>query len=369
MTDHDAVIDAMSSVKGDVKERVDKAVAAILLLAWSYRREGFSFEDFPELNDQVNKILQSLSDGNLADAEKRAKALLESLGLGDWDDDALGYAEREIDGENALWRLDLHASHLKELLAGWIAVAAVQKLSMTQMRLLMNTYGGTPWLSKKWRDSGLGKMGWGSGYQRDVTGAMTVIGQDLINRSYQYAKLEKLKERGVTHYRTIRGSNYDCPLCDEMMERIWPIDSIVLPYHPRCVCIPVPVEPGPPTDDISASRKETLAFGKQNLVGKTMRMHGLDTPVSFTVSGLKEAVNLPHRHFLEKNDTIRNILSIAPGAPLVAERIDDKGRPFYFRYYKIQVGGEDSFIVIRENTQTRVADFYAITDSLKKKKD
>lgn len=236
MTDHDAVIDAMSSVKGDVKERVDKAVAAILLLAWSYRREGFSFEDFPELNDQVNKILQSLSDGNLADAEKRAKALLESLGLGDWDDESLAYAEREIDGENALWRLDLHASHLKELLAGWIAVAATQKLSMTQMRLLMNTYGGMPWLSKKWRDSGLGKMGWGSGYQRDIVGAITVIGQNVINTAFLYSSVAEGILRGAVGYRTFRNSGYDCTLCDELTRHVWPIDVFVLPAHSRCVC-------------------------------------------------------------------------------------------------------------------------------------
>ena len=367
MTDHEAVIDAMASVKGDVKKRTDEAVAAILLLAWRYRHARFSFDDYTELDERVNKILRDLSDGNIADAEKRAKALLESLGLEEWDDDALGYAEREIDGENALWRLDMQASHLKEILAGWIAVAAAQDLTMTQLRLLMNTYGGMPWLSKKWRDSGLGKIGWGSGYQTDTTSAMTVIGQDLINRSYQYAKLKELKGQGVTHYRTIRGSNYDCPLCDEMMEKIWPIEQIVLPYHPRCVCIPVPVEPNPQGDDIAFSRKETLVFGKQNLVGKTMKMRGLDTLVVFTVSGIKEAANMPHKYFVEKNETIRRILSIGPNAPLVAELDDMKGRPFHFRYYKIQINGEDSFIVIRENLQNGITDFYGITDSLKKK--
>lgn len=367
MTDHEAVIDAMASVKGDVKKRTDEAVAAILLLAWQYRREGFSFEDFPELDKKVNKLLQALSDGNIEDAEKRVKALLESLGLEDWDEESLKYAEREIDGEDALWRLDLHASHLKELLAGWIAVAAAQKLSLAQTRLLMNTYGGAPWLSKKWRESGLGKMGWGSGYQIDTTAAMAVVAQDLINRSYQYAKVQQMKEYGVTHYRTIRGSSYDCPLCDKMMERRWPIDEIVLPYHPRCVCIPVPIEQTPHADDISASRKETLAFGKQNLVGKTMKMRGISGSVIITVSGIKEAVNMPHKHYIDKNAAIERILSIAPDAQLVAELNDIKGRPFYFRYYKIQINGEDSFIVIRENLQNGIIDFYGITDSLKKK--
>lgn len=377
MTDHEAVIDAMASVKGDVKKRVDAAVAAILLMAWPYAREGFSFEDFPELDEKVNKVLQSLSDGNLADAERMVKALLDELGLGDWEDEAIGYAEREIDGQNAIWRLDMHASHLKDLLAGWLAVAAAQGLSMTQTRLLMNTYGGNPWLSKKWRESGLGKMGWGRGYQTDVAAAMTVIGQDLINRSYQYARLEQFKRQGITHYRTVRGSTYHCPFCDEMAKRIWPVEEVVLPYHPRCVCFPVPVveerrteeKDGSTTQSVSDSRKDTLAFGKQNLIGKSMMMQELDIPVVFTVSGIKEAVNMPHKHFIEKNQAIRRILSIGPAATFIAELEDTKGRPFYFRYYKIQIAGEESFIVIRENIQNGILDFYGITDTIKSKKD
>lgn len=70
---------------------------------------------------------------------------------------------------------------------------------------------------------------------------MTVIGQDLINRSYQYARLEQFRKQGITHYRTVRGSTYHCPLCDEMAKLIWPVEEVVLPYHPRCVCIPVRV--------------------------------------------------------------------------------------------------------------------------------
>lgn len=186
-----------------------------------------------------------------------------------------------------------------------------------------------------------------------------------------------MKGQGITHYRTIRGSTYDCQLCDEMTEKIWPVDEVALPYHPRCVCIPVPVVEETPkeekditaTKSVSDSRKEALEFGRQNLIGKSIMMQGLDKPVTFTVSGLKEAVNLPHKHFIEKNEAVKNILEIAPSAPLVAERMDDKGRPFYFRYYRVKIAGEDSYIVIRENLDTKIIDFYGIVDKMKKKKD
>ena len=366
MTDHEAVIDAMASVKGDVKKRTDEAIAAILLLAWAFRQTGFSFEDYPELDEKVNKLLQALSDGNLADAEKRAKALLEELGLEDWEEAARKYAAREIDGENAPWRLDLHASHLKELLAGWIAVAAAQKLSLSQTRLLMNTYGGAPWLSKKWRESGLGKIGWGSGYQTDVVSAMTVIGQDLINQTYQYAKVHQMKEQGVTHYRTIRGSTYDCPLCDEMTKKRWPIDEVVLPYHPRCVCIPVPIvgdkERGLTlTDEQKAHRKAIFDEAREKFKGMTVENV---VPITITTKGIKETLNQPHVQYFEKNELVLNLPDVIRGAKYV-ERVPYHKENYFIvssHILEIDINGRKSYIVARES-RDGVISFYSISDN------
>lgn len=241
MEDRDALIEAMASVRKDVRKRTDAAIAAILTLVWPYRGEGFSFEAHEEIDAEVNRILAALSDGNLADAEARAIRLLEDAGLEEYGEEAIGYAEREREGEDARFRLDMHASHLKELLAGWLAVAGLAGLTQSQVVRNVYSYLGNPVASKEWREAGLGAPHWGTGYARNVLNGMTVIVQDLINTAYQKAVLDHYAELGAVGYVIHRGSSYDCPFCDSHCGIVYSFDDMRVPQHPRCVCYTEPV--------------------------------------------------------------------------------------------------------------------------------
>ena len=241
MMPREDAIDQMSRVKRDARERMDAAVAAIIALCWDYRSPDFSFSDHLALLREVNKILAEMSDGILSDSEKRAVKALAEAELQDYQDDAVSYAEGEIRGENALFRLDRQADHLRDLLTGWLAVAAVAGLTKSQTERKFWTYIGNPSASKEWRDAGLSNPKWGSGFQINVLDGIVVIGQDLINRAFQFARIGSFRDGGAVGYRTVRQSNYDCPYCDDMCEKIWPIDYVALPYHPRCVCKAVPI--------------------------------------------------------------------------------------------------------------------------------
>lgn len=244
MPDSDILIDEMAKVKGDSKKRTAEAVIAIIALAYAYRKEGFAFEDYPALNEKVNRILRDLSDNNLADAERRAKKVLEDIEMTGWENESFIWAEREVAGENTLYRYDMQASHLKEVIALWIGIAAVYGYSKYEIRREVLAHGGMPQLSPLWPGDRKLVFKWGKGYQRNIVNGLAVIGQDLVNAVYQYAKVQSFKEQGAIGYRTRRNSSYHCPFCDEMTHRIWPLDAVVLPYHPRCVCIPEPVFEG-----------------------------------------------------------------------------------------------------------------------------
>lgn len=372
-------IDQMSQVRQDVRKRMDAAIAAILELCWDYRSPDFSFSDHLALQREANKILVQMSDGILSDSEKRAILALTEAELQDYEEDALEFAEGEIAGEDMLFRLDRHADHLKDLLAGWLAVAAYAGL--TKQKTIQNlwTFLGNVGASNDWRQSGISIPGWGKGFQLDILSGLTVVGQDMINRAFQYARIESFKEMGAIGYRTIRQSSYDCPYCDEMCTKIFLFDELELPYHPRCVCKAVPVfredeniaissnaeEVKTSNNDLAQSRAEVIKFAKANLIGKTIKMQELDRLVSFTMTGIKEMANQPHKHYLEKNASIKNILVIAPDASFVGGRADEKKRNYYYRYYKTRIAGEDSFIVVRENTDTGLIDFYSIIDRMK----
>ena len=241
MADSERVLSEMASVKGDVKKRVAATVSAILDLAWAYRIKGFAFEADDRLDEEVNRILVQLSNGNVVDAEIRARKLLQDLELDGYLDDSLIYAEDEMDGENAIFRYDMHSSHLKELIALWLGIAAIYGYSKQEVKTQILTYGGMPFLSPLWKEERKPVFSWGRGYDRNIVNGITVISQDLINRSFQYARIQFFKAMGAIGYRTVRNSNYHCPYCDEITTHVWPLDQIVLPAHARCVCYSVPV--------------------------------------------------------------------------------------------------------------------------------
>ena len=237
----DNAIRQMSQVKRDARDRVAEAVSAIIDLCWDYREPGFSFSGHLALLREVNRLLARMSDGILSDCERRAAIAIAEAELDEYSYDALGFSEDGVDGETVLFRLDRQADHLRDLLALWLAAAAVSGLTKEETVRKFWAHIGNPSASKEWREAGLTNPKWGKGYQINVLDGIVVIGQDMINRAFQYARIQGFRDGGAVGYRTIRQSNYDCPLCDDMCERIWPIDYVALPYHPRCVCKAVPV--------------------------------------------------------------------------------------------------------------------------------
>lgn len=237
----DNAIGQMSQVKRDVRDRMGEAVSAIISLCWDDREPDFSFSGHLALLREANRILSQMSDSVLSDSERRAAIALAEAELDGYEEEALEYAEGEIEGETTLFRLDRQADHLRDLLAGWLAAAAVSGLTSEKTVSRFWTFIANPSASKEWREAGLTNPKWGRGFQINVLDGITVIGQDLVNKAFQSARILSFRDGGAIGYRTIRQSNYDCPYCDEMCERVWPLDQIALPYHPRCVCKAVPV--------------------------------------------------------------------------------------------------------------------------------
>lgn len=119
---------------------------------------------------------------------------------------------------------------------------------------------------------------------------------------------------------------------------------------------------------IQLQRKEIKVWAKENLAGRTVSVQGIPHPIEFTMNGVKETLNQPHRYVRAKNEALRNILSLLQNGTHVLEKADDKGNPMVkkYHYIRIDVAGKSSFAVIRELTDGR-CQFYSIVDKLKKK--
>lgn len=116
----------------------------------------------------------------------------------------------------------------------------------------------------------------------------------------------------------------------------------------------------------SLERKAIIDWARLNLVnnGVTVPRAELRGNISFSNSGIKEAVNQPHNHYSEKNQAIKNIVDLLLNATYTGSAIDTKGRCLQFHYFEITINEDDSFIVVKENYDGTFR-FYSIVDHMK----
>lgn len=121
---------------------------------------------------------------------------------------------------------------------------------------------------------------------------------------------------------------------------------------------------------LQEQRKAVRQWAKENLVGKTVLVQGIQNPVEFTSNGIKEALNQPHKFVRAKNEAVYNLINLLKDAKYVLERPDEKGNPMVMKYHYlcIRIADDNSFAVIRELVDGR-CQFYSIVEKLKKRKE
>lgn len=246
------VIEEMARAKDDVERRLRQYIPEIIreCMAFAYLGKTFTF-DIQDLSDKVNAELIALSDAILDDIESRAKTAIKYAEEEDDEDAILLYIRRKIGEEDLVQRLDKHCSTLRYFLEGWIAIGMVKNIREYELTNQILSHLDNPFASPLWQEAfdagylstAIQTRGYsyGKGNQRDVLSALTEIERYAINEAYQYGSMLNFAKRGAVGYRVHRGSTYDCPSCDELTKTIWPIDTLVLPNHPRCMCYMTPV--------------------------------------------------------------------------------------------------------------------------------
>lgn len=242
----------MAKAKGDVERRLREKVSEIIRECLAYAHFGYSFTfDIADLADKVNMSLIALSDAILEDIEERAARAIEYAEAEDEKNKILFYIKREIDGQDIVARLDKHCSTLRYFLEGWIAIGMVNKIKEHELTNNILQYIDNPFASPLWQEAfnagyystAIRSRGYsyGKGNQRNVLAALTDIERYAINEAFQFGSVLRFGKMGAIGYRTFRQSSYPCEYCDELTMHVWPLDTMVLPAHPRCVCRSEPV--------------------------------------------------------------------------------------------------------------------------------
>lgn len=246
------VIEEMAKAKSDVERRLRQYIPEIIreCMAFAYLGKTFTF-DVSDLSDRVNQRLISLSDEILSDIEARAKRAIKYSDDEEDEDAILLYINRQIGEEDMTTRIDKHCSTLRYFLEGWIAIGITNNLKEYELTNQILSFIDNPFASPLWQEAfNAGYLStairshgysYGKGNQRNILSALTEIERYAVNEAFQYGRILKYGRQGAIGYRTHRASSYPCELCDELTRVIHPLDEIVLPAHPRCVCYSTPV--------------------------------------------------------------------------------------------------------------------------------
>ena len=240
---NDRLVSEAAAFRRDASREFDRVVKALLDLVWSKKAptRDFRFTDDAELDAEANAILRGLSDTLAARAKARAESIIrDSLPEYDfgeeWEDD--WDATDDEDGTPLLWRFDMEGSHLRDLLEIWIAIAVLDGIAKSELRVLISRYISNPFASPLWSGVPKGALAWGRGYSKNILEQITVIGQNAIVRASRRAEQREERRGGATYYIRRRGSNYDCDVCEDMANVPIPIDVPFDFPHPRCMCYP-----------------------------------------------------------------------------------------------------------------------------------
>jgi uncharacterized protein with gpF-like domain len=107
--------------------------------------------------------------------------------------------------------------------------------------------------------------------------------------------------------------------------------------------------------------KMLKAWAKENLT-KESTVHSdpkFNKQIEFSMKGISEFLNQPHRHYYEKNELIKDIIKVIQGAKYMGIT-HHKGRISHI--FEIKIKGEKSWIIVNEENNGDVF-LYSISDS------
>lgn len=226
------VLNLMSEMEAFVTGRTMAVVRRIINLAYSHLLDGrdFTFNQDEDLDKAIDNLLIQLSDAIQEEIDARIRLTAEEEDM----DDVLLYAHRAIDGHDLQWRMDMHASNLKQALETYIQEKRREK--RTDM-----VSGFLAWLA-------LNKQNFGRGMDSNPVRGMTLLAQNTIYDGYVHGDIMYYERDGAVGYTIHRGSDYHCPDCDSMCfgsngkHRLYSFEEeCPVPRHPHCVCIVQPV--------------------------------------------------------------------------------------------------------------------------------
>lgn len=88
----------------------------------------------------------------------------------------------------------------------------------------------------KRKDINIDVPSYGKGYYKNAYQNIVRNASQVIALAWGQAEQEYGLENGAVGYLVHRGSSYPCPVCDDLCGYVHPLNTMVIPAHPNCVC-------------------------------------------------------------------------------------------------------------------------------------
>ena len=101
---------------------------------------------------------------------------------------------------------------------------------------------------------------------------------------------------------------------------------------------------------IRQRRKKIKDEAKRILIGRGLYHPYFPHDIYINVSGIKEWLNQPHKHYAVKNEALLQLPELLLSSEYLGSEPDPKGRDYIIasHLFKIQIAGEDSWIIVNE---------------------
>ena len=224
-------------VISEIKKLFDRAAQRLRDIALKHLGEkDFSWDKYPGLKKQALEVM-----------EETRKKIITKVGSGCA---AAGEVAAEMNkdlydiedtGEFYDYNEELYGKTFKERLGRY------SNLFLSAMALIIAakvtvSFAYSPGGSAKVLALGRKLPSIGRGDSGSPTKNVQTLAEDIIRRSYHHAYYQAWKKAGIVGYEIFRGSSFDCPICNTLPGKVYPISSgMILPAHVRCVCYAVPV--------------------------------------------------------------------------------------------------------------------------------
>lgn len=104
------------------------------------------------------------------------------------------------------------------------------------------------------------------------------------------------------------------------------------------------------TSEVRLRRKEIRELAKSLLVGNVLSHPYFPHDIYINMSGIKEWLNQPHRHYAEKNEALLNLPKLMQESEYLDSVADPKGRDYIVasHLFRTKIAEADSWIIVNE---------------------